>query len=200
MRINDATLISSVDSVLIGMVFAYGLQLAKNVQLIDDSSDKTLTFSCGGWKVGLYSVILFIEQSLVIHPYNSPVLYGYWALLSLYFRDLVSPLLFLSLVFSLTRPMSRFGVRTKVNATICIPTSLRSPSLALYYYETFPVRFLTLQTSLAAFWPWCAQDSSHYKMISDHHPHFSPPLQLTPIMVAEFHDMCFWDSMQVKSS
>ena len=77
MRINDATLISSVDSVLIGMVFAYGLQLAKNVQLIDDSSDKTLTFSCGGWKVGLYSVILFIEQSLVIHPYNSPVLYGY---------------------------------------------------------------------------------------------------------------------------
>lgn len=37
-------------SVLIGMVFAYGLQLAKNVQLIDDSSDKTLTFSCGGWK------------------------------------------------------------------------------------------------------------------------------------------------------
>ena len=39
-------------SVLIGMVFAYGLQVAKNFQLFDDSSDKTLTLlPCGGWKV-----------------------------------------------------------------------------------------------------------------------------------------------------
>ena len=37
------------------MVFAYGLQVAKNFQLIDDSSDKTLTLlPCGGLKVRAY--------------------------------------------------------------------------------------------------------------------------------------------------
>ena len=42
-------------SVLFGMVFAYGLQVAKNFQLIDDSSDKTLTLlPCGGLKVRAY--------------------------------------------------------------------------------------------------------------------------------------------------
>jgi len=57
-------------SVLIGMVFAYGLQLAKNFQLIDDSSDKTLTLlPCGGWKGSFIATAISVLGVLTYTTY-----------------------------------------------------------------------------------------------------------------------------------
>lgn len=52
------------------MVFAYGLQLAKNFQLIDDSTGKTLTLlPCGGWKVSVHELhllhVLMVEKCMI---------------------------------------------------------------------------------------------------------------------------------------